>query len=294
MTQSRLSIWIEAARPKTLWAAVAPVLIGTALAYDEGGFAPLPALAALVGAVLIQIGTNFANDYYDFTKGADEGERLGPTRATQAGLVAPEAMRRATIIALALAIGVGVYLVYVGGWPIVAIGLLSVFFGVIYTAGPFALGYKGLADFFVLVFFGPVAVGGTFYVQTLTITREVPVMGLAPGLLSVALLTINNLRDIDNDRQSGKRTLAVRCGERFARGEYVACLVLACLIPSVMHWYSGNHPYIQFLPLLLVGSIPALKVLFSYTDGRQLNQVLAVTGRLLILHALLFSMLWLL
>jgi 1,4-dihydroxy-2-naphthoate octaprenyltransferase len=294
MTPSRLSIWIEAARPKTLWAAVAPVVIGTALACDEGGFASLPAIAALVGAILIQIGTNFANDYYDFTKGADEGERLGPTRATQAGLVAPESMKRATMIAFALAIGVGVYLVYVGGWPIVTIGLLSVFFGVIYTAGPFALGYKGLADLFVLLFFGPVAVGGTYYVQTLTITPEVLILGLAPGLLSVALLTVNNLRDIDNDRQSGKRTLAVRCGQRFAQGEFVACLVLACFIPTIVHWYRGGHPFIQLMPLLLLGSIPALKILFGYTDGRQLNQVLAATGKLLIFQAVLFSILWLL
>lgn len=294
MTLSRIVIWIEAARPKTLWATVAPVIIGSAMAYDAGGFAWLPATVTLVGAILIQIGTNLANDYYDYTKGADEGDRLGPTRATQAELIRPQSMKRAAILIFSAAVLAGVYLVWRGGWPIVTIGLLSIFLGVIYTAGPFALGYNGLADVFVLIFFGPVAVGGTYYVQTLAITPQVLVIGLAPGLLSVALLSVNNLRDIDNDRTAGKRTLTVRFGRSFARIEYTACLVLACIIPPILHWWHGGHPYILCLPLLLLGTVPALKILFGYTDGRQLNQVLATTGKLLIVHAILVSILWLL
>ena len=181
MPPSTMEIWILAARPKTLWAAIAPVIIGTAIAYDSGAAAWLPALAALFGAVAIQIGTNLANDYFDYTKGTDAGNRLGPLRVTQAGLVKPKTMKLATVVAFLLASVAGAYLVWRGGWPILIIGVLSILSGVFYTAGPYPLGYNGLGDIFVLIFFGPVAVGGTYYVQTLSIDWTVLVAGLAPG-----------------------------------------------------------------------------------------------------------------
>ena len=205
MNESRVQIWIMAARPKTLWAAVAPVAMGIAMAADAGGMHIPAALAALFGAVMIQIGTNLANDYFDYRKGTDQPGRLGPTRVTQAGLVTPHAMRIAITVTFSLAVVAGAYLVWRGGWPIVAVGLLSILFGFLYTAGPYPLGYNGLGDIFVLIFFGPVAVGGTYYVQTLDINTAVLIAGLAPGLFSVAILTVNNLRDIGTDAEAGKK-----------------------------------------------------------------------------------------
>ena len=196
MQASRLKIWITASRPKTLWAAFSPVIIGTAMAYGEGKVHWLSAFLAAVGAILIQIGTNFSNDYYDYFRGVDKKERLGPLRVTQAGLVKPETMKRATILIFSLAFISGLYLIYRGGWPVLIIGLLSILFGILYTAGPYPLGYNGLGDIFVLIFFGLVAVGGTYYVQALEINKLVLLAGLSPGLFSTAILTVNNLRDI--------------------------------------------------------------------------------------------------
>ena len=217
MKRSSLDVWIMASRPKTLWAAIAPVIIGTAMAYGEQQGHLLSAILATLAAVFIQIGTNFANDYFDYFKGADEEDRLGPTRVTQAGLVKPETMKRATILVFSLAVLAGSYLMWRGGWPIITIGVLSILFGILYTAGPYPLGYNGLGDIFVLIFFGVVAVGGTYYVQTLEIDYLVILAGLSPGLFSMAILTVNNLRDVKSDFKAGKLTLAVRFGENFAR-----------------------------------------------------------------------------
>ena len=215
--RQHLRVLFLAVRPKTLSAAVAPVMIGTTMAYAGGQGNAGAAFAALAGALLIQIGTNFANDYFDYLKGADNEERLGPLRVTQAGLVEPETMFRNFVLTFGLAALVGFYLVYRGGWPIVLIGLLSIASGILYTAGPWPLGYLGLGDIFVLIFFGPVAVCGTFYVQALEVTEIVFYAGLGPGLLATALLVVNNLRDEATDRKAGKRTLAVRFGPAFAR-----------------------------------------------------------------------------
>lgn len=288
-----LKIWILAARPKTLPAAAAPVIIGTAMAYEAGAFHLLSALAALFGALLIQIGTNLANDYFDFKKGIDQSDRLGPLRVTQAGLVTPNQTKIATIIIFALAILIGVYLVYRGGWPIVIIGLLSVLFGVLYTGGPAPIGYIGLGDIFVLIFFGPVAVGGTFYVQALSITPEVLIAGLAPGLFSTAILTVNNLRDADSDKLSGKKTLAIRFGKNFARWEYLLCVMLALFVPDIIYAINNNHPYILISTVVLLFSFPAIKKVFTH-EGPILNEVLATTGKLLLLYSLIFSIGWLL
>jgi len=293
MAPSRLHIWLLAARPKTLPAAVAPVLIGTAIAYADDGFHWLSALAAALGAVFIQIGTNLANDYYDFKKGIDTKERLGPMRVTQAGLVSPAQTRAATIIVFAVAFLIGIYLVYRGGWPIVAIGLLSILFGILYTGGPYPLGYNGLGDIFVLIFFGPVAVAGTHYVQTLTLSPAALAAGLAPGLFSVAILTVNNLRDLDNDRAAGKRTLQVRFGRRFAVAEYVTVLLAACSLPIVLTLVFGVSQWVLLSALTLPIAVPAIKAVATIS-GRELNNTLAATGRLLLIYSVLFAGGWLL
>jgi len=282
-----------ATRPKTLWAAVAPVIIGTAMAIEAGGFHWPAALAALLSAIMIQIGTNYANDYFDFKQGADTHERQGPLRVTQAGLISPKEMKHATIIAFSFALLVGIYLVIRGGWPIIAIGLLSIACGVLYTAGPFALGYKGLGDLFVLIFFGPAAVGGTFYVQTLQINWQVILAGLAPGLMSVAILTVNNLRDIHTDFASGKKTLAVRFGVAFAKTEYVTAVFIASIIPFILWHTSSSHPLASLAIITMFTAIPSFKKVFSYQTGQELNEVLESTGKLLLLYSLVFSAGWL-
>ena len=221
VSKSKFKIWLLASRPKTLWASISPVVIGTAMAYADGKFHWLSAVVALTAAVLIQIGTNIANDYFDYKRGVDAGERLGPLRVTQAGLVKPETVKAAFIIVFSLAFLLGFYLIWRGGYPILIIGLLSVLFGILYTGGPFPLGYTGLADLFVLIFFGPIAVGGTYYVQALAIKPTIIIAGFSPGLLATAILTINNLRDIKTDRRAGKKTLAVRFEANFAKIEHV-------------------------------------------------------------------------
>jgi len=263
------------------------------MAYEAGGFHLLSCLAALVGAILIQIGTNFANDYYDFKKGTDEGERLGPTRVTQSGMVSPTTMKKATYYVFALALISGIYLVFRGGWPIVIIGLSSILFGILYTGGPYPLGYNGLADIFVLIFFGPVAVGGTYYVQTLDINNIVLLAGLSPGLFSVAILTVNNLRDIDNDKRAGKRTLAVRFGATFSRVEYTVSVLIGILIPTVVAFFILDKYYLLISLITLIVIIPILKKVYTI-KGRELNNVLASTGKALLIYSVLFSIGWLL
>jgi len=293
MAYSPLQTWLLAARPKTLPAAISPVIIGTALAYADDGFHLLSAIAAALGALLIQIGTNFANDYFDFQKGTDTSERLGPTRVTQAGLVAPSTVKRAMIIVFALAILVGVYLVWRGGWPIVVIGLLSVLFGVLYTGGPYPLGYHGWGDIFVLIFFGPVAVGGTYYVQTLDINYLVLFVGLAPGLLSVAILVVNNLRDLESDRMAGKRTLAVRFGRTFSIGQYSVCVLVAGHIPIMLAFSGRASWYVLISTVILFMAMPLFRRVRT-GSGEALNDALAATGRLLFVFSLLFSIGWIL
>ena len=290
---SPLRTWIMASRLRTLPAAIAPVLIGCAMVIADGHFHVVAATAALLGAIVIQIGTNYANDYFDFVNGADNDKRVGPTRATAAGLIAPQSMRRAFIATFALTIPIIVYLTLRGGWPVVVIGVTSVLSGILYTGGPRPLGYMGLGDVFVLVFFGPVAVAGTYYVQALSVSTEVLVAGLAPGLLSTAILVVNNLRDRETDAEVGKNTLAVRFGPTFARYEYLSALLLALAIPPILVAWTEAH-WGALTTALVV--IPAWgPVVSMWTEqGRALDPNLGRTGRLLALYSVLFSVGWVL
>lgn len=285
-----LKTWLLAARPRTLPAAVSPVLIGAAMAYADGSFHGLVFAITVVCATLIQIGTNFANDYFDFVKGTDTAERLGPVRATQAGLVAPAQMKRATAIVLGLAFLVGLFLVWRGGLVILIIGLLAILFAVLYTGGPFPLGYIGLGDVFVFFFFGPVAVAGAYYLQTLLWSPLAMLAGIAPGLLSMAILAVNNLRDADGDARSGKRTLAVRFGKPFAQLEYVACVVVALLaVPLWVCFHADAHWSAIAASGTIVAALPLITRVYM-CEGRDLNAVLGGTGQLLLLYSIIFSL----
>jgi 1,4-dihydroxy-2-naphthoate octaprenyltransferase len=295
MSNASLGAWLLAARPKTLAAGLTPVVIGAAMAQADGQFHAVAVLCCALGALLIQIGTNYANDYFDFVKGTDTAERVGPKRATQAGLVTPRQMLLATTLVFALAFVPGAYLMLRGGWPIVAIGLVSVACGVLYTGGPFPLGYLGLGDVFVLVFFGPVAVAGTYYVQALTVPPEVLLAGLAPGLFSTAILAVNNLRDADTDVKTGKRTLAVRFGKPFARWESATTLFLGgVVVPVALCVYTQGHWPALVSLVAFAAALPAIRTLFTTQDPAVMNGLLARTGGLLVLFTLLFSIGWLL
>ncbi len=291
----RARVWVWAARPKTLGAAVAPVLVGTGMAVEAGAWHPLSATLALLGAVLIQIGVNFHNDYADYLKGTDTEDRVGPLRMTQAGLVAPETMRRATILVFGLAVVAGLYLIYRGGWPILVVGLASIGAAVWYTAGRYSLAALGLADLFVFVFFGPVAVGGTYYVQALSLPLEVLVAGAGPGLLSIAILLVNNVRDVVQDRAAGKRTLVVRFGRRFGVVAYGACVGGALVLPTVLAFGplgADAHPWAAVPLVLLPLAIRPVRTMAATTDPERLNPLLGATGRILVLWAVLFSIGW--
>ncbi len=286
--------WILAARPKTLWASIAPVVVGTALAYGDGAHHWPSALIALACAVLIQIGTNFANDYFDYEKGADTEERTGPLRVTQSGMVPPTTMKWATAVIFFFACVGGAILTWRGGWPIAVVGLLCILSGLLYTGGPYPLGYLGLGDLFVLIFFGPVAVGGTYYVQALQVNTTVLVAGLGPGLLITAILTVNNLRDIEVDRKAGKRTLAVRFGKTFTRWEYAFLVLVGVSIPPFLYLRSGQHLSSLLSLLVVLPAISTLKGVFGHAEGPSLNPVLANTARISLLYSVLFSVGWLL
>ena len=283
-----------ACRPKTLPAAAAPVIIGAAMAYGDGVFHFLSAFLCLVCALLIQIGTNLANDYFDFKKGTDTAERIGPTRVTQAGLLKPQAIKRSFIFVFAAAILASAYLVQRGGVPIVIIGILSIASGILYTAGPKPLGYIGLGELFVFIFFGPVAVAGTYYAQSLAWSNAAFLAGLGAGALSVSMLCVNNYRDMNTDALSGKRTLAVRFGQGFARGEYLASILFAAVIPLCLYLVTKEHSKIVFASLIALIAIPSIQVILTKTDGPSLNRVLGFTGKLLIVYSVLFSLGWIL
>jgi len=284
---SRTRAWLLAIRPKTLPAALAPVLVGTALAFADRAFAPGPALAAALAALLLQMGSNIANDYFDFLKGADTPERTGPTRVAASGLLSLQELRWGMVVSFGLAALVGLYLIAVGGWPILAVGVAAILAAVLYTGGPLPYGYVGLGDLFVFLFFGLVAVTGTYYVQAGQVTRGSLLAALPVGLLVTAILVVNNLRDIDSDRRAGKRTLAVLLGRGGARAEYLLLLAGAYLSPLLLLALDGRSPWVllPWLTLPLAWKWARL-VLDDARYGPPLNQALAGTAQL----ALAFSL----
>ncbi len=282
------SAWVLAARPATLAAAFAPVAVGTACAWRVDAFRAGPALAALAGAFLIQIATNFANDMYDFEKGADTEARLGPVRAAQAGLLTVRDLRRGVVAVFALAIAVGVYLTWVAGPVIVVIGVSSIVAGLAYTGGPFPLAYNGLGDVFVMVFFGFVAVCGTAFVQALRVPNVAWLASIPIGALATGILAVNNVRDFEGDARAHKRTLVVRFGRRAGVLEYVGLLSLAFATPVVIWWLGWAEAWVC-LPLLAVPFGAKLARSVSVDRGLALNQTLAGTAKLLSLYGILFA-----
>ncbi|MCY4410440.1 MAG: 1,4-dihydroxy-2-naphthoate polyprenyltransferase [Caldilineaceae bacterium] len=282
-------IWLLASRPRTLPAAISPVLVGTALAWSDGLFSPAPALAAVAGALLLQILSNFANDYFDHKKGADTRDRLGPTRVMAAGLLSARDMGVGMAATAGLAVLVGIYLILVGGWPILAVGAASLLAALLYTGGPFPFGYHGLGDLFVFVFFGLVAVCGTYFVQAGGISADILLAAAPVGMLITAILVVNNLRDIVTDARAGKRTLAVFIGPKKTRRQYVVLLVLAYIAPLVL-WQGFGFGTAVLLPFLSV-PLAARRVLSIYSAvGTELNAVLAATARLSLQYSLLLSL----
>jgi 1,4-dihydroxy-2-naphthoate polyprenyltransferase len=283
--------WILAARPATLPAAVVPVLVGAAAALAEGvSFRPLVFAMTLLCSILIQIGTNFANDYSDFLKGADHEGRLGPVRVTQSGLISQSEVKRGILIAFGLAVLIGLYLASIGGWPIVAIGVFAVLSGLAYTGGPFPLGYHGLGDVFVFVFFGVIAVTGTAYLQTEHWSSLALLLSIPIGLLVTNILVVNNLRDLPTDIAAGKRTLATRIGDRATRLQYALFMAVAYLVPLGLSFSQpGRRP--MLLPLLTLPSgIKLVRRVLGGLSGRDLNLILKRTGLLLLAFGFLLSL----
>ncbi|HET9990587.1 MAG TPA: 1,4-dihydroxy-2-naphthoate polyprenyltransferase [Kofleriaceae bacterium] len=283
-----MNVWVSAARLRTLPAAVVPVLVGTAVARSAGHVAWGPALAALAGSVAIQIGTNFANDVFDAEKGADGPDRIGPVRAVAAGLISAAAMKRAMILAFAIATAFGVYLASVAGWPIVAIGLASIAAGIAYTGGPWPLGYHGLGDVFVFVFFGLVAVCGTAYVQLAAVPCLAVWAAVPVGALATAIIVVNNLRDRATDVRAGKRTLAVRLGRTGALVEY-GLLLAASYVVSIGLFVASRDAWLALPLLSLPLAVSRMRKLATATNGPEFNACLAATGQLLLAYGVLFS-----
>lgn len=284
---SSIRAWMLAVRPRTLPAGAMPVVLGSAMAAADGSFRIVPALVALVCALGIQVATNFINEIYDFRKGADTAERLGPTRTVASGIITEKTMIRVSATLVACVFMLGLYLVGIGGWPILAIGLFSLLFAWAYTGGPFPIAYSGLGDVFVFIFFGLVAVGGTYYVQAMALPAPVLAAAAAPGAFSVAILLVNNIRDIQTDRKVGKMTLPARIGPLAARRLYAAVVALAFVAPVAVV-PAGYSPWGLLSFLALPSAIGQVRTLFL-SEGRDLNGVLAGTGKLLTLHCSLFS-----
>ena len=274
-------LWIEATRPKTLFASIAPVLIGTCFAIQQGAFSWLVCVLTFLAALGLQIGANFANDYYDFLKGADTASRKGPRRMTQTGLISLSDMRLATFLTFSFVALLCVYLIARGGPAFALFTTLSIFVAVAYTGGPWPLAYLGLGELFVFFFFGPLATAGTAYLHTLSFTLESVLLGFTPGLLATAILVVNNLRDMKDDRKAGKKTLAVRFGKFFTQIEYTFCILAGCLLPLFLGWWLSAFALIPAL-------IP-LKSVWRFTDEKELNTTLAQTGKIELLTAALIA-----
>lgn len=285
---TRLYLWFAAARPRTLPAAVAPVLVGSALAWRDGKFDGAAAGLCLAFALLVQIGTNYANDYYDFVKGADTAARVGPRRAVASGLIAPATMRRAMAGVFAAAFLSGLGLVAWGGPWLVAVGVASIVCGVAYTGGPYPLAYHGLGDLFVFLFFGLVAVGATYFVQAGRVTADAWLAAVPIGLLAANILVVNNYRDVETDTVAGKRTLVVRFGRRMARAQFAGSLGVALGVPLV--FLARGRPAACLLPLVLTPfAWSQVRRLRDSKSPSELIALLGDTGKLLALYAALLA-----
>ncbi len=285
---SRAKIWLGAARPRTLPAAVAPVVVGTACAHAAGQIAWGPAAAALVGSLLLQLAANFSNDLFDAQSGADGPDRIGPVRAVSAGLISPAEMKIATGLTILAALAVGAYLVALHGWPIVAIGVASILAALAYTGGPWPLGYHGLGDVFVMIFFGFIAVAGTAFVQLGAVPPLSLAAGFGVGCLATAILVVNNARDIASDTRAGKRTLAVRLGRRGAILEYFGLLGGAyATAVGLAVWARSPMPLLPLVTAPL--ALARARRLVAAADGPAHNQLLAQTAQLMLLYSLLLA-----
>ncbi len=282
-------IWLMAARPRTLPADVAPVLVGTSLALGAGHFDPFAFVAALLGALFIQVGTNLSNDYSDARRGADTEDRLGPVRVTAGGLVPPKQVLIATYVTFGLAVLAGAYLIAVAGWLLLLVGAASILAGVLYTGGPKPYGYEGLGELFVFLFFGVVAVAGSYFVQVKHLQWEAFALSVPVGLLAAAILVVNNVRDIDTDRRSGKRTLAVRIGRERTRILYAAMLAGAYLLAPVTWLFGALSAWLLLAWLSAPLAIGLVLIVNARTDGPSLNQALAKTGMLQLAFCALLS-----
>jgi 1,4-dihydroxy-2-naphthoate octaprenyltransferase len=284
-----LRLWLVAARPRTLPAAVAPVLVGTALAQSEGTFRPLRFACALIGSIFIQIGTNLANDYSDARRGADTEDRLGPVRVTAGGLMPPRQVLIGTYVAFGVAVAAGAYLIAVAGWELLLVGVASIAAGVLYTGGPRPYGYEGLGELFVFLFFGVVAVVGSYFVQVERFEWEAFALSVPVGLLAAAILVVNNVRDVDTDRRAGKRTLAVKLGRTGARRLFAAMLLVSFAAPIAIWAAGGLSAWILLALLAAPLAVPLMRSVGTRTDGPSLNRALAACGQLLALYSILLA-----
>jgi 1,4-dihydroxy-2-naphthoate octaprenyltransferase len=286
---SGIRIWLMAARIRTLPAAIAPVLVGTALAGWQHVFHPLRFVAALIGAIFIQVGTNLSNDYSDARRGADAEDRLGPVRVTAGGLVPPRQVLIATYVSFGVAVLAGVYLVVVAGWQLLLVGAASILAGVLYTGGPKPYGYEGLGELFVFLFFGIVAVAGSYFVQVKHLDWKAFALAVPVGLLASGILVVNNFRDIDSDRRAGKRTLAVRLGRAKTRTMFAVIVYLAFVLAPVTWVFGPMKPWVLLPWLTLPLAAQIVREVRNRTDGPSLNQALAHTGMLQLAFCTLLS-----
>ncbi|MCE7733630.1 MAG: 1,4-dihydroxy-2-naphthoate polyprenyltransferase [Candidatus Heimdallarchaeota archaeon] len=286
---TKFNVWILAIRPKTLPAALSPVLVGTATAIYDGMFSPFPAIAAMIGALLLQILSNLANDYFDFVKGLDKAEREGPKRVAASGLLSLKELRIGIMLNIFLAILDGLYLIWVGGIPILIIGLLSILFALLYSGGPYPLSSIGLGDIFVFIFFGLVAVGGTYFVQALSISSLVLLVAIPPGLLITAILVVNNYRDIETDKAVNKFTLAVFMGHKYTKIYFITLIFVSYITPIILLFTYDFSPWI-LLPILSAGKASKLIANMLKTNaGKVMNPTLGGIAQLGLIYSLLFS-----
>ncbi len=285
---TKFESWILASRPKTLLAAVVPVIVGSALAINKGKFVLLYSFIALLCSILIQVGTNYVNDLYDFLKGADTIKRKGPLRVLSNGLISVTEMKVGSVLVFFTAFLLGLYLVFVGGKIVLIIGILSIIAGIAYTAGPFPLAYNGLGDLFVFIFFGVVGTMGTYFIQTKEFSLLSFLTSIPVGALITNILVVNNFRDIEEDKNAGKKTLAVILGKNFARYQFILLTIFSFLIPAALFFIYDFHFWI-FLPYVTIPLAYKLVTMLYNLEGFQLNKTLELTARFSALFGILFA-----